>query len=987
MAQEERELTYEKRADAADMAGEDYELQLCALLVVRAATHCPRGFYLASNHSQAGSFDDIVLFWRQEVDGGGAAAWRGMLLQLKHKQAEALGRKVFLPAPQDQKKAKGQGRKTPQANFSLVDYYDSYRQKVRPAWQQMVSKIGDVPLEQVTVGIFTNTGVKKMDIRDVNTAPDIVDTGAVRDAKEISRITEVTFSLEEEDVGCCFSTCEDLSDAGEFLSRFRLFCNQASLEKLQQLIKDELMAALGTGPGESTDGACAALLAGVKAWWTAKKAAPYLTADSALWTDIVLAQLADLGDPLSGAVRALGLTFTPEATDPFSRVFSTAPGRPVVVVCERGCGLLSAGKALQALQPDRGLAVTAEAAERRLPEVAAALASRACRWLLLLQPHTADPLSAAARSRLLDELRRHPKTLVLVTDADGVPPDATEGWTRHDDQFSLLQLDTASQERLLQKTVIFQGLDTTVGDIVQGDGAERVRRAAQLLGGLQVLRLLSGGPPAVGAALRDGPRYFVERPLERRRELRDDVVLAPPPGAALAAGATFFRDAMKSGGDSPPPVVLLQGREWPDAQFDQLCEKWGTAGRSLHWLSWQDGGTWRWERSVGDTWALRGHLAGGGWSAEWARDALEAAPGERAVVLEGPPGIGKSTLLAHLAAAAKRRLPHALVVVVELGRYSRELLESPFLDAGSVKKLLKLAAKIDDAANDGLDGAIFDFCLDVTGEAVVVLDGFDEISHYEEQFDKLEKGAAALRALLDKTRVRKVWASTRPATCRPIEEAARVLAFQLRGFSAREQHKFFTLFLESTGANAHLPQVLRQVEALQERTSLRRQALSFLEVPLHAAMLAEVATGEDGSQVLSDGAIDLCRLYETFFNKKADIYQLEKRKMALHESHTGWEAAAGRDAYQETIIVFALRGGESFSVGCRLQVPDGALTAEDRVLRWRPLQYADLHGAWEVADALLASHYSPGDLAHTRDRLQRAAPLAADLLRAFVAKG
>ncbi|XP_049785903.1 serine/threonine-protein phosphatase 6 regulatory ankyrin repeat subunit A-like [Schistocerca cancellata] len=79
--------------------------------------------------------------------------------------------------------------------------------------------------------------------------------------------------------------------------------------------------------------------------------------------------------------------------------------------------------------------------------------------------------------------------------------------------------------------------------------------------------------------------------------------------------------------------------------------------------------------------------------------------------------------------------------------------------------------------------------------------------------------------------------------------------------------------------------------------------------------------------------------------------------------------------------------GESFSVGCRLQVPDGALTAEDRVLRWRPLQYADLHGAWDVADALLASHYSPDDLAHTRDRLQRAPPLAADLLRAFVAKG
>ncbi|XP_049814056.1 uncharacterized protein LOC126260761 [Schistocerca nitens] len=682
MAEEERELTYEKRADAADMAGEDYELQLCALLVVRAVTHCPRGFYLASNHSQAGSFDDIVLFWRQEVGGGGAAAWRGMLLQLKHKQAEALGRKVFLPAPQDQKKAKGQGRKTPQANFSLVDYYDSYCRKVRPAWQQMVSKIGDVPLEQVTVGIFTNTGVKKMDIRDVSTAPDIVDTGAVRGAKEISRITEVTFSLEEEDVGCCFSTCEDPSDAGEFLSRFRLFCNQASLEKLQQLIKDELMAALGTGPGESTDGAYAALLAGVKAWWTAKKAAPYLTADSALWTDIVLSQLADLGAPLSAAVRALGLTFTAEATDAFSRVCSTAPGRPVVVVCERGCGLLSAGKALQALQPDRVLAVTAEAAERRLPEVAAALASRACRWLLLLQPHTADPLSAAARSRLLDELRRHPKTLVLVTEADGVPPDATEGWIRHDDQFSLLQLDTASQEWLLQKTVIFQGLDTTVGDIVQGDGPERLRRAAQLLGGLQVLRLLSGGPPAVGAALRDAPRYFVERPLERRRELRDDAVLAPPPGAvlvlgglpaqrrgqALAAGASFFRDAMKSGGDSPPPVVLLQGRDGPDAQFDQLCEKWGSAGLSLHWLSWQDGGTWRWERSVGDTWALRGHLAGGGWRAEWARDALGAAPGERAVVLEGPPGIGKSTLLAHLAAAAKRRLPHALVVVVELGR-------------------------------------------------------------------------------------------------------------------------------------------------------------------------------------------------------------------------------------------------------------------------------------------------------------------------------
>lgn len=906
---------YEKRDDVADMAGEDYELKVCALLVLRGIKHCPHGFYLASNHDRVGNFDDVVFLWQQEV-GAQALQWRGMLLQLKHKQKVALGRMVFLPKPQDQASSRAQGRKTAQSNFSLVEYYRSYREKVRPGWPLTVRGIGDVPLDQVTLGIFTNTGVKKMDFRDVPTAPDFVDTGAVKDGNEVSRITEITFSLTEADVQESFSEYADQDDVKDFLGRFRLFCNQASLDKLKQLIKEELMAALGTSPGDATDGAYTALLESVKKWWAAKNSlAPFLTAGSDVWTDIVEDRMADLGAPLSSAVEALQLTYTPEAAGVFSRVFSQARGQPVMVVCERGCGLLAVGKARQALDAGKGLAVSAEAAERRLQELTAVLRSDACRWLLLLRAG-AHCLSADTTHSLLDVLaHKRNATFVLVTEADGVPPDVDERWRRHNDQFSVLQLDDESQKRLLKKTIIFQGMPTTVAEILQGQGAE------QLLLGRHVTRLCGGqDPPQVGTTPKDAPPYFVERPLERRCMLRDDIVRSPPASAILALsglpdfrrretledGARSFSDVIDQTDGSPPTIVLLT-KNSGSRQFEQLCSRWGGSGRSVHWLSWKDGAAWRWEGSLGDSSSLRAYLLDGDCSALWPRDALAPVPAERAAVLSAPPGYGKSMLLAQLAVRAKRRLPHALVVVVELGRYSDELPDARSVDAKSVKKLLKSAAKVNDDANEGLDGAIFDFCLDVTGEAVVVLDGFDEISHFDKSFDQLSRGVALLRALLATTRARKVWASSRPATCRPLEEAARSLAFQLRGFSAFEQHQFFTLFLKSIGEDDKIPQVLQQIAALQEGTSLRRQPRSFQEVPLHASMLAEVISSKAGLQILSNGFADLRRLYEIFFDKKADIYQREKRRLALHESHTGHEAATAYDTYQEQIIVFSLR--------------------------------------------------------------------------------
>lgn len=80
-----RYLEYPKTVGMASYYGLDYEVALCSLLFMRGVNQCWSreldAFFLASNHADAGLFDDVVLV-RSSRD-----RYDAVLVQVKHKNS------------------------------------------------------------------------------------------------------------------------------------------------------------------------------------------------------------------------------------------------------------------------------------------------------------------------------------------------------------------------------------------------------------------------------------------------------------------------------------------------------------------------------------------------------------------------------------------------------------------------------------------------------------------------------------------------------------------------------------------------------------------------------------------------------------------------------------------------------------------------------------------------------------------------------------
>lgn len=75
--------SYERISSGADTSGQDFEVAISSLLFLR-ALRMTRKFFLATNHSKAGKFDDAVLLY--QLPGEGDGKYRAILLQAKHKK-------------------------------------------------------------------------------------------------------------------------------------------------------------------------------------------------------------------------------------------------------------------------------------------------------------------------------------------------------------------------------------------------------------------------------------------------------------------------------------------------------------------------------------------------------------------------------------------------------------------------------------------------------------------------------------------------------------------------------------------------------------------------------------------------------------------------------------------------------------------------------------------------------------------------------------
>ncbi|XP_049794899.1 serine/threonine-protein phosphatase 6 regulatory ankyrin repeat subunit B-like [Schistocerca nitens] len=201
-------------------------------------------------------------------------------------------------------------------------------------------------------------------------------------------------------------------------------------------------------------------------------------------------------------------------------------------------------------------------------------------------------------------------------------------------------------------------------------------------------------------------------------------------------------------------------------------------------------------------------------------------------VVEGKPGVGKSTMLLDMASQLKRQYPSWWILRIDLLKYSK-VFDSCHSGVEASKNIL--FGVVYNEGNLGvLEHSLLQHCLLEYPRIICMVDGFDEICP-----DYGDKCLQALQELAP--RRGKLLVTTRPSVTGRLESALGVLAHSLPAFSEDQLRDFHGWSRSETG----LTNVVRDL----------------LKIPLLSRMYAES---------LESGIVvhDIVSLYEAFFERK-----------------------------------------------------------------------------------------------------------------------
>jgi hypothetical protein len=162
----------------------------------------------------------------------------------------------------------------------------------------------------------------------------------------------------------------------------------------------------------------------------------------------------------------------------------------------------------------------------------------------------------------------------------------------------------------------------------------------------------------------------------------------------------------------------------------------------------------------------------------------------RVILVTDEPGMGKSTLLTHLARKTGENHPDMWIVRVNINNYTRILneLKTNGCDENGVIKLLTEAAQIKETDSLHLERRLFDITCSSTGNMVVLIDGVDEVSPlYTEQ-------VVQTLGILINTKIRKIWVTSRNSIKGFPEQEFQCHSYSLMPFTETDQKCFLVKF-------------------------------------------------------------------------------------------------------------------------------------------------------------------------------------------------
>jgi len=443
------------------------------------------------------------------------------------------------------------------------------------------------------------------------------------------------------------------------------------------------------------------------------------------------------------------------------------------------------------------------------------------------------------------------------------------GFVTRDEKLNWCGLTSSSQEKILEKSVKFQGTEIPLNELMS---AESPAAKFLPLGALleeKELTIADPVPNANGYNL----SYYIGRTLRHQVTVKQEIY---------------------SDKNVNCKHVFLASSE---REFEQLRQLYPNS--NVHWLDKGKSGNLIWQQTQGSLETLRRYIdtdSSHTYTADDLDKLLEQAQHQRVMLLSDTAGVGKSTLLTHLSKQIKQNFPAKWVVKIDLNDHTDELraLKQEQIDKEKAiefvsEKVLKLTP--------GLELELFKQGCEQKQKikTLIMLDGFDEISPFYK--DTVIDLLQALR----QTAVEQLWVTTRPHLRNELEDKLQQLSYTLEPFSEENQIELLTKFWSQKAWFTEMNDKQKvdskkNIEMYATKlikklgNSISDKDREFTCIPLHICMLAEAFDEEVMAFCQSAEStpeltfqLDLLGLYGRFIEKKYDIYREEELKVPVNK--------------------------------------------------------------------------------------------------------
>jgi len=548
---------------------------------------------------------------------------------------------------------------------------------------------------------------------------------------------------------------------------------------------------------------------------------------------------------------------------------------------------------------------------------------------------------------LVDDLKKYQQKVILISSRHKILASHLQKkfgniCADYEDNFEYSDLEEESQKKILERTVDFQGTKVTLESLVGTDPSKNIKHH---INADVISILLSGeGKLCVGRKLSDTPKYYVQRSLEHRVYLKDDMMLTDntvtlaisglqadqmknylPAGEKISEfvyderrishSFKIYSDFSKPGfsaelknmksrrkikqATKPEDVrYVILGDLNPEGAFRKLKE----LCTNVHWIHMEKG-SFLWKDSNCNIDIIRRHIDNTKCKKYDIESVMEHRHKTMSLVAE--PGMGKSTFLSNMEYEIKKRNPSVWVLRINLSEHTRALENIEFEYIDKCKMFLWNAAQEQEQEQDALQlvQKIFIQVLEETGKMVIILDGFDEISPYYSPKVKM-----LIRAIIEKTSS-KIWVSARVSHRQELEDLTIKLAFTLLPFTTENQIQFLEQYWKEVPEISNQGNLRMFAEKLLSLSSknFSDKDREFTGIPLQTIMLGE-AFVKEAEEYCSNGKVNLpekfnlLHLFTKFTEKKCDIYFSEKNEMDSSKP----EVRSEKESYLEKHITSAL---------------------------------------------------------------------------------